>query len=55
MCHIKLSLGPFPKQQQQQQQQQQQSTAGTGPRIKIESLPFNQLLNILLFFLEAKN
>ena len=52
MCHIKLSLGPFPK---QQQQQQQQSTAGTGPRIKIESLPFNQLLNILLFFLEAKN
>ena len=51
MCHIKLSLGPFPK----QQQQQQQSTAGTGPRIKIESLPFNQLLNILLFFLEAKN
>ena len=54
MCHIKLSLGPFPK-QQQQQQQQQQSTAGTGPRIKIESLPFNQLLNILLFFLEAKN
>ena len=52
MCHIKLSLGPFPK---QQQQQQQQSTAGTGPRIKIESLSFNQLLNILLFFLEAKN